>query len=95
MKSISPSSCSLLVASVLLAISSAPVQACTVCFNGNASQDDVTALNGAIFLMFGVLALVLGSFVAFFVHLARKAKQPLPEHVAFMHSINEDDSHSS
>lgn len=86
---------SLLVAAVFLALSSAPLQACTVCFNGNASQDDVTALNGAIFLMFGVLALVLGSFIAFFIHLARKASQPLPEHVAFMQSLNDDDSHNS
>lgn len=67
--------------------------ACTSCFNGGAEVPITDALNGAIFMMLGMLALVLGSFVAFFVYLAKKAKMPLPEHALLARCLSQEGAH--
>jgi len=77
---------------VLMTVVVQSAEACTICFNGYAPEEDIRALNGAIFLMVGVLICVLGSFIAFFMHLARKAKEPLPEHLALVESLESKSS---
>jgi len=84
----SPKSFAYTLLAVLMTVMVQSAQACTICFNGYAPEADVRALNGAIFMMVAVLVCVLGSFIAFFVHLARKAKKPLPEHLALVESLN-------
>ncbi len=56
--------------------------ACTVCTGqgDNTSQMD-EAMNGAIFLMLGVLALMLGLITAVGISIVRRAQNPLPAHV--------------
>lgn len=53
--------------------------ACTACM-GDPNTRSAGAINGAIFLMLGIVFAMLGSIVAFIIHLARKAKNPLPPH---------------
>jgi len=48
--------------------------ACAVCF-GAADSPETKALNGAIFLMLGVLGLVFFGVAGFFVHLVRTARR--------------------
>ena len=48
--------------------------ACAVCF-GAADSPETKALNGAIFLMLGVLGLVFFGAAGFFVHLVRAARR--------------------
>jgi len=40
--------------------------------------------------MLGVLACVLGALAAFFVHLARRASQPIPEHVQLAEAVSKE-----
>lgn len=60
---------------ILMAMMAWPVSAnaCTICFGAPGSKD-TQALSLAILALLGVLAVVLGSIVAFIVHLARQAK---------------------
>lgn len=53
--------------------------ACAVCMGapGSAVND---ASNGAIFAMLGCIGTMLGLIVTFFVHLAARARAPLPPH---------------
>jgi len=76
---------------VVLGVLMLPVtsQACAVCFSGAASEELVTALNAAILLMLGVLVVVLGGVIAFFVHLGRKAATPMPDHLVLMESLKQ------
>ncbi len=48
--------------------------ACPMCTSG-ASETTVLAANTAILLMLGVLAMMLGSFIAFMVYLARRGRR--------------------
>jgi hypothetical protein len=48
------------------------VNACTACM-GDPNSKTAGAINAAIFLMLGVLALMLGSFVVFAFYLSRRA----------------------
>ena len=52
-------------------------QACSVCM-GNASSKTAGAMNGAIFLMLGFVALMLTSVGGFILYLLRRASAPLP-----------------
>lgn len=56
--------------------------ACTVCTGqgDNTTQVD-EAMNGAIFFMLGVLALILGLISAVSITLFRRAQNPIPAHV--------------
>jgi len=54
--------------------------ACAVCM-GDPSSKTGGAINGAIFLMLGFLALMLGGIGFFIYHLARRAQAPVPPHV--------------
>jgi len=74
----------------VLLLTSGSAEACSVCFNGEGSKEAVTALNSAILLMLGVLACVLGALAAFFVHLARRASQPIPEHVQLAEAVSKE-----
>jgi len=61
--------------------SSHPLWACSVCY-GDTSSAMSDGLTWAITLMVGVVAVVLGGVVAFFVQTARKsAALPSPEHL--------------
>jgi hypothetical protein len=53
--------------------------ACTVCM-GAPESNVAGPVNGAIFLMLGVLTVVGGSFFAFLVYLARCERRPVPPH---------------
>ncbi len=66
----------LLVAALLVAPSA---DACSVCF-GKTGAPMTEAANGAIVFMLALLMGVLGSFIGFFVYLARKARNPLADH---------------
>jgi hypothetical protein len=57
-----------------IALTPVAALACPVCF-GSTDAPIAGAVNLAIFALLGVTGAVLGSFVAFFVYLARKAKQ--------------------
>jgi len=48
--------------------------ACATCF-GNTDAPQTHALNMAILFMLGIVAVMLGLFAAFFVHLRSRAKQ--------------------
>jgi len=47
------------------------------------------AVNGAIFVMLGVLLFVLPAFGFFMFYIARRAKMPLPPHAEFTHTDEE------
>jgi hypothetical protein len=50
------------------------VLACPVCF-GQSDSPLANAINMGVIMMLGVVAVMLGSFGAFFIHLNRRAKQ--------------------
>ena len=58
---------------VLLAVPRAAL-ACPVCF-GQSDSPLANAINRGVIVMLGVVALMLGSFAAFFIYLNRRAKQ--------------------
>lgn len=60
------------VLAVALAQFPAAAGACTACM-GDPNSKSAGAINAAIFFMLGVLALMLGSFVAFAWYLSRRA----------------------
>lgn len=62
----------------LFALLPAAAQACPVCF-GAADSSDSQALGIAIVFLLGVLAVVLGGLVAFFICLARRSQGPPSE----------------
>ena len=49
--------------------------ACAVCF-GNSDSTWNKAVNMGIIVLLGVVLLVLGGIVAFFVHMAKRARMP-------------------
>jgi hypothetical protein len=56
---------------VLMALPSS-VMACAACF-GQSDSDMAKGLNAGIFLLFGIVACVLGGFVALFIYMARRS----------------------
>jgi hypothetical protein len=54
--------------------------ACTACM-GDPNSKSAGAINGALFLMLGVIGLMLGSVGAFAYCLIRRANAPTPPHV--------------
>lgn len=56
--------------------------ACSVCM-GNANSKAAGALNDAIFLMLGCIALMLGGIGAFVFNLRKRAQAPLSPHAQF------------
>ena len=50
------------------------------------------AMNAAIYLMFGVLAIILPAFLFFIFHLARRAKLPPPPHEELGHCTTTEPS---
>jgi hypothetical protein len=56
--------------------------ACTVCM-GDSNSRFAEAANGAIFLMLGLLACVLGLLSAFGIYLYKMSSQPIPPHAEF------------
>jgi len=59
-----------------LTLTAAPkaVIACPVCF-GQSDSPLASAINMGVIMMLGVVAVMLGSFAAFFIYLNRRAKQ--------------------
>jgi flagellar biogenesis protein FliO len=50
---------------------------------GDSNSNFAAAANGAIFLMLGVLAVVLGLLSAFGIYLYKRSIQPIPPHAEF------------
>lgn len=63
----------------LLVAGTLPASACAVCF-GAPGSDVNNAMAMAIALMLGILAVVLGLFVAFFLYLRRRAVGVPPDY---------------
>lgn len=59
---------------LLMAAAPRAVLACPVCF-GQSDSPLASAINMGVIMMLGVVAVMLGSFAAFFVYLNRRAKQ--------------------
>lgn len=72
----------------LMALPSA-AQACSVCM-GDSNSKTAGAINAAIFLMLGAVALMLSSFGLFAFYLSRRAGGPTPPH-AEIEDDNSDD----
>lgn len=53
--------------------------ACAACM-GDPNSKSAGAINGAIFLMLGFIALILGSVGGFMFYLVRRANSPTPPH---------------
>ena len=62
---------------VLLVLLPAAASACSACM-GNANSKTAGAINGAMFLMLGFIALMLGSVAAFVLNLRKRAQSPAP-----------------
>jgi Ca2+/Na+ antiporter len=82
MKPIRTSSLVGLVVTALWLALPAAASACAACM-GDPRTKVAGAINGAIFLMLGFVALMLGAFAAFAFHLNRRAQSPPPPHVEF------------
>lgn len=61
-------------------------QACTVCMGGNGTLGD--AANGAIFVMLGVLASVLGLIVLAGYSVVKRGRLPLPPHAELARAMS-------
>jgi hypothetical protein len=59
---------------VMLVAAPRAVLACPVCF-GQSDSPLANAINMGVIMMLGVVAVMLGSFAAFFIYLNRRAKQ--------------------
>ena len=84
----------MLIMAVVALGSSVPVtaSACAVCM-GDPSTKTAGAMNGAIFLMLGFVALMLGSVAAFAFYLMRRANAPIPPHAELAATMtSEEDS---
>lgn len=67
------------VAAVLIAVVPQTSSACAVCM-GASDSSVAPAMNAAIFLMLGFVALMLSSVGGFAFYLYRRSKMPLPPH---------------
>lgn len=76
-----------LVALALVCTSFATADACTVCMGREPEGNVGDAMNAAIFLMLGSLALVLGLLSAFGIYLYRRSQTPIPPHVQLAETI--------
>jgi len=63
--------CGLLAANILTLVFSQKVYACGVCFF-DVDHPMVHGMNAAIFFLLGILAMVLGCFLFFIIHLFKK-----------------------
>jgi hypothetical protein len=82
----------LLASTGLAGLLPATASACSVCMGG-ANTKTAGAINGAIFLMLGFVALMLGGLGAFIYQLVKRANAPLPPHAEISASTPaEDDS---
>jgi flagellar biogenesis protein FliO len=61
-------------------------EACTVCMGGDGTIGE--AANGAIFVMLGVLAAVLGFISSIGYLIVRKGQMPLPPHAELVRSLS-------
>ena len=62
--------------------------ACAACM-GNPNSKSAGAINNAVFLLLGFLAVALGMVVAFAITLMRRAAAPRPPHDEFSHHDSE------
>ncbi len=80
MKSSNRSTTFATIAGLTLAFLPGAASACSVCMGASGTKS-ADALNGAIFLMFGFLAVILGSIGAFIFNLKKRSQAPVPPHV--------------
>ena len=62
--------------------------ACAACM-GDVNSKSAGAMNNAVFLLLGFLAVALGMVVAFAITLMKRAAAPLPPHAEFSHPDSE------
>ncbi len=67
--------------------------ACSVCM-GDPGTRSAGAINGAIFIMLGFVALILGSVGAFAFNLYRRSKSPVPPHLELAEMVTAGKNHS-
>ncbi|HJQ99020.1 MAG TPA: hypothetical protein VJ826_11975 [Candidatus Polarisedimenticolaceae bacterium] len=60
---------------VAVVLAAAPASACERCFGANAKSPLVDAAKIGMFLLLGVTLTVQGGFVAFFLHLRKRARK--------------------
>lgn len=81
---------------LLVAIATVPgllpatASACAVCM-GNPNTKTAGAMNGAIFLMLGFIALMLGGLGAFIYTLVKRGNAPVPPHAEISAAISADE----
>jgi len=71
---------------LLFAVFANTSQACTVCMGGNGTLGE--AANGAIFVMLGVLAFVLGLIVMAGYSVVKRGRLPLPPHAELARAMS-------
>ena len=76
---------------VLLLLDGVSAQACSVCMGANGSALGEAA-NGAIFVMLGVLAFVLGLIVLAGYSLVKRGRMPMPPHAELMRSMSNSEA---
>ena len=75
---------------VALVLALAPAaEACTVCMGDN-NSNVAGAANAAIFLMLGALGLMFIATAAVAFYLYKRARTPLPPHLALVEGLQED-----
>ncbi len=67
--------------------------ACAACM-GDVNSKSAGAINNAVFLLLGFLAVALGMVVAFAISLMRRAAAPLPPHAEFSHHDSDSGAHT-
>ena len=73
--------------------SPASLKACAVCMGG-ADTPVAPAMNGAIFLMLGLVGMMLASVGGFIFYLSRRARLPQPELNRILSSMQEGTQHA-
>ena len=76
---------------LLLAAMASEARACAVCF-GAPGSEETRAITWAVLFMLGVLACVLTGVVAFMIQLARRARRPLPAHLALANQVLQENA---
>jgi|GEM_PF-312182 len=83
----------LLGTALVLAVAALPTtaSACSACM-GDPNTKTAGAINGAIYIMLGFVAMMLSSLGAFAFYLFRRAQMPVPPHVELTQMMGSQDS---
>jgi hypothetical protein len=75
----------------LLVVMPAAASACSACM-GNPNSRTAGAMNDAIFLMLGFVALMLSGITAFIFTLRKRAQVPMPPHVEMTSAMTDQEN---